>query len=65
VRVRVTIDGRPPVDDRGLDVDEAGDGTVTEQRLHQLIRQQGRIEERTFALTALDPGIELYCFTFG
>ena len=39
VRFRVLIDGQPPGAAHGLDVDEQGNGTVTEQRLYQLIRQ--------------------------
>lgn len=39
----------------GVDVDEAGNGTVSEPRLYQLIRQQGSVADRTFELTFLDP----------
>lgn len=49
----------------GFDVDEAGDGTLADQRLHQLIRQQGSIGERTVEIEFLDAGAEAYCFTFG
>ena len=42
-----------------------GNGTVTEQRLHQLIRQPGPITDRTFEITFLDPGVQAYAFTFG
>jgi hypothetical protein len=38
---------------------------MTEQRLHQLIRQPGRITDRTFGITFLDPGAQAYSFTFG
>jgi thiol-disulfide isomerase/thioredoxin len=46
VRFRVLLDGRPPANAHGTDIDEGGFGTVTEQRLYQLIRQPGplRIE---------------------
>jgi hypothetical protein len=47
-----------------LDVDEEGRGEVTEQRLHQLIRQPGQIADRTLELEFLAP-VEAYCFTFG
>jgi len=30
-----------------------------------LIRQSGEIEDRTFEIEFLDPGVEAYCFTFG
>jgi hypothetical protein len=49
----------------GTDVDDQGDGTVTEPRLHQLIRQPGPVSDRTFEITFLDPGVQAYCFTFG
>jgi thiol-disulfide isomerase/thioredoxin len=65
VRFRVTIDGQPPGAAHGTDVDEAGDGTVTDPRLYQLIRQPGPISERTFQITFLDPGVHAYAFTFG
>ena len=65
VRFQVTLDGQPPGDDHGGDVDAEGHGTITEQRLHQLIRQHGRITERTFEMTFLDPGVQTFSFTFG
>jgi hypothetical protein len=46
-------------------VDGQGNGTLTEQRLHQLIRQPGPITDRTFEITFLDPGTQAYAFTFG
>jgi hypothetical protein len=46
VRVRVSIDDRPPGPAHGLDVDEHGNGTVVDQRLYQLIRQSKPIVER-------------------
>ncbi len=65
VRFRVLIDGQPPGADHGLDVDGQGAGAVTQQRLHQLIRQRGPVAERTFEITFLDPGVQAYSFTFG
>jgi thiol-disulfide isomerase/thioredoxin len=65
VRFRVLIDGEPPGAAHGDDIDEQGHGTATEQRLYQLIRQRDRIAERTFEITFLDPGVEVYAFTFG
>jgi hypothetical protein len=61
----VTIDGEPPADNHGADVDAPGDGTVTEQRLYQLVRQNGTIIDRTFEIRFLDPGVQAYAFTFG
>jgi hypothetical protein len=65
VRFRVTIDGKPPGDAHGLDVDEQGYGAVTEQRLYQLIRQPGAIVERTVEVEFLNLGVEAFAFTFG
>ena len=65
VRFQITLDGQPPGDDHGGDVDAEGRGTITEQRLHQLIRQHGRVTERTFEMTFLDPGVQTFSFTFG
>ena len=62
---RVTVDGDPPGEAHGLDTDEQGTGTVDRQRLYQLVRQQGEIQERTFEITFLAPGVEAYVFTFG
>ena len=53
VPFRVLVDGEPPGDAHGLDVDEQGNGTLAEQRLYQLIRQPGPIADRTFEITFL------------
>ena len=47
VRFRVLIDGKPPGAAHGGDIDEQGNGTVTEQRMYQLIRQPKPIADRT------------------
>ncbi|WP_322013665.1 cytochrome c biogenesis protein DipZ [Paraburkholderia sp. J12] len=65
VRLRVTIDGQPPGDSHGADVDAEGNGTVTGQRLYQLIRQHGTIVDHTFEIRFLDPGVQAFSFTFG
>jgi thiol-disulfide isomerase/thioredoxin len=65
VPFRVTVDGETPGQAHGLDVDESGQGTVTQQRLHQLIRQRESFGDRTFEITFLAPGVEAYAFTFG
>ena len=65
VRCRVLIDGQPAGDAHGTDIDADGNGTVTQQRVYQLIRQPGPITGRTFEITFLDPGAQAYCFTFG
>jgi thiol-disulfide isomerase/thioredoxin len=65
VRFRVLVDGQPPGAAHGSDVDSQGNGTVVEQRLYQLIRQQGSIADRKFEIEFLDSGVEAYDFTFG
>ncbi|NTZ88169.1 cytochrome c biogenesis protein DipZ [Burkholderia metallica] len=65
VRFRVTLDGAAPAAAHGTDVDAQGYGTVTGQRLYQLVRQPGAIADRTFAIEFLDPGVDAYAFTFG
>jgi thiol-disulfide isomerase/thioredoxin len=65
VRFAVRLDGQPPDDDHGLDVDESGEGAVSEPRMYQLVRQRGVIRQRTFEMTFLDPGARAYVFTFG
>ncbi|MGC1477577.1 MAG: cytochrome c biogenesis protein DipZ, partial [Terriglobales bacterium] len=64
-RFRVLLDGAAPADDRGMDVDPQGNGTVKDYRLYQLIRQKGKVEDRTFQIQFLDPGVQVYAFTFG
>ena len=65
VRFQVTIDGKPPGESHGADVDRNGIGTVKETRLYQLVRQKGEVLERTFEVRFLDPGVEAFVFTFG
>jgi thiol-disulfide isomerase/thioredoxin len=65
VRFRVLVDGQPPGAARGADVDQQGNGTVSEERLYQLIRQPGPVADRTFEVTFADPGVQAYAVTFG
>jgi thiol-disulfide isomerase/thioredoxin len=65
IRFRVTIDGKAPGADHGMDTDADGNGTVTEQRLYQLVRQANGSGERLFEIEFLDPGVNAYAFTFG
>jgi hypothetical protein len=65
VSFRVLVDGAPPGDAHGLDVDEEGRGTVAQPRLYQLVRERGPITDRTFDITFDAPDIEAYVFTFG
>jgi hypothetical protein len=48
-----------------MDIDANGNGTVTGQRLYQLVRLANGTGERTFEITFLDPGVLAYAFTFG
>jgi hypothetical protein len=65
VRFRVFLDGQLPGDAHSIDVDEQGNGTVTDQRLYQLIRQPKPITDRRFEIEFLDAGVEAFAFTFG
>jgi thiol-disulfide isomerase/thioredoxin len=65
VRFRVLVDGQPAVAARGLDADVRGEGTATEQRLYQLVRQPQPITDRQFEIEFLDSGVEAFAFTFG
>jgi cytochrome c biogenesis protein CcdA/thiol-disulfide isomerase/thioredoxin len=65
VRFRVRVDGRAPGAAAGMDVSAEGLGTVTGQRLYQLVRQPGGAGERLFEIEFLDGGAEAFAFTFG
>ncbi len=65
VRFQVTIDGKPPGDGHGVDTDAQGNGSVTEQRLYQLVREPGPVADHMFEIRFLDPGVQVYAFTFG
>lgn len=65
VRFRVTVDGASPGAARGSDVGADGHGVIADQRLYQLIRQPGAIEDRRVEIEFLDAGAEAFAFTFG
>ena len=65
VRFRVRLDGQAPGAAHGIDIDDQGIGTLSEQRLYQLIRQAKPIADRLFEIEFLDPGVEAFAFTFG
>ena len=65
IRFQVKVDGVAPGADHGSDIDAEGNGTVSETRLYQLMRQSGEVRERTFEIRFLDPGVEAFVFTFG
>ncbi len=65
VRFRVLLDGKPPGANHGMDTGADGQGTVNGQRLYQLIRQQGDVQEHEFTIEFLDAQVGAYSFTFG
>jgi hypothetical protein len=65
VRFRVLLDGTAPEHDHGVDLNSQGNGIVTGYRLYQLIRQKGKVEDRTFQIEFLDPGVQAFAFAFG
>jgi thiol-disulfide isomerase/thioredoxin len=64
VRVRVRVDGQAPGANHGTDLNAAGEGTVSAQRLYQLLRFAAA-GEHTFEIEFLDPGVQVFSFTFG
>ena len=64
-RFRVYIDGGPPGEAHGVDVDADGNGTVREPRMYQLVRQHAPISNRRFEIEFLDSSVEAFSFTFG
>lgn len=65
VRFQVLIDGHAPGKDHGVDVDADGNGLINAQRLYQLVRLAGGVNDHTFEVRFLDPGATAYSFTFG
>ena len=65
VHFQVLIDGKPPGAAHGVDTDADGRGVVTDERLYQLLRQPGKIEDRNFEIRFTEPGVLAYAFTFG
>ncbi|MFM2085524.1 MAG: hypothetical protein RLZZ237_393 [Pseudomonadota bacterium] len=65
VRFKVTLDGVAPNASHGSDTGADGSGTVTGQRLYQLLRLDGPVMDHTFSIEFLDPGVQAYAFTFG
>ena len=55
----------PPGDAHGVRFGRDGSGEVREPRLYQLIRQGARVDDRTFEIEFLDPGVRAFVFTFG
>ena len=65
VPFRVRLDGQPPGEAHGDDVDDQGDGVVADQRLYQLIRQPLPVRDRLFEIEFSAPAVQALVFTFG
>jgi thiol-disulfide isomerase/thioredoxin len=65
VRFKVKLNGAAPGDDHGCDSSADGTGEVRQPRMYQLVRQKGSIEDATFEIEFIDPGVEAFSFTFG
>jgi hypothetical protein len=65
VRFKVRLDGAAPGEDCGVDSDAGGAGEISKPRMYQLIRQKGRIRDRTFEIEFSEPGVRAFSFTFG
>lgn len=65
VHFHVLLDGKPPEGSHGVDVDASGAGTVDSQRLYQLIRQSGPVQDHTFTIEFEHAGVQAFSFTFG
>jgi thiol-disulfide isomerase/thioredoxin len=62
---RILLDGQPPADSHGVDVDEDGNGLLQAGRMYQLVRQRGTVRDQTVQITFHEAGAEAYAFTFG
>lgn len=65
IRFKVNLDGAAPGSDHGSDSGADGAGRVTQPRMYQLIRQKGPIRDATFEIEFIDPGVQVFSFTFG
>ena len=66
VRFKVMLDGQAPGASHGMDTDADGSGTVTGQRLYQLLRLESAANsDHTFTIQFLDPVVQAFAFTFG
>lgn len=65
IRFTVRLDGAAPGADGGVDTAPDGTGSIRQPRLYQLIRQKGRVSDRTFEIEFHDPGVQAFSFTFG
>lgn len=63
-RIEVLLDGQPPGADAGVDIASDGTGTITDERLYNLVRQDGGARARTIEIR-VEEGSAAYAFTFG
>jgi hypothetical protein len=61
----VFIYGQAPRAVHGVDVDDPGNGSVTEPRMYRLIRQRTPVSDRQFEIDFFEAGVEAYSFIFG
>jgi thiol-disulfide isomerase/thioredoxin len=65
IHFRVLVDGMPVGTAAGIDLDGQGNGTLTEQRMYQLIRQSQPVTDHDISIEFLDAGAEAFSATFG
>jgi cytochrome c biogenesis protein CcdA/thiol-disulfide isomerase/thioredoxin len=65
VRFRVSVDGRAPGADHGVDCDAQGNGLLRDHRLYQLLRMQAGAGAHRLRIEFLDSGAQAFSFTFG
>ena len=65
VPFRVLLDGEGPGAAHGVDADADGNGHLDEDRMYQLVRQPGAVDQGTFEIAFHEGGVEAYVFTFG
>ena len=63
--IKLKLNGAAPGDDHGSDSGSDGTGEVRQPRMYQMVRQKGPIKDVTFEIEFLDPGVEVFSFTFG
>jgi hypothetical protein len=65
VRFRIKLNGAAPANDHGSDSSADGSGEIRQPRMYQLVRQKRPVKDVTFEIEFLDPGVEVFSFTFG
>jgi hypothetical protein len=63
--VHLSVSGSQIEDAAGSDIGDDGNGVLSQQRMHQLVRQHGPITDRVFTVEFLDRAAEAFAFTFG